>query len=42
MCIRDRYNVSEDKLAMFDELIKEIDSFYDNLENIYSKEVIRE
>ena len=36
-----KYNVSEDKLEMLDELIKEIDSFYDSLENIYSKEVSR-
>jgi V/A-type H+-transporting ATPase subunit A len=36
-----KYNVSEDKLEMFDELIKEIDSFYGSLENIYSKEVNR-
>jgi len=36
-----KYNVPEDKLEMFDELIKEIDSFYGNLENMYSKEVGR-
>ncbi len=37
-----KYNVSEDKLELFDELIKEIDSFYDSLENTYSKEVSRQ
>lgn len=37
-----KYNVPEDKLEMFDELIKEIDSFYDGLENMYSKEVSRQ
>jgi V/A-type H+-transporting ATPase subunit A len=36
-----KYNVSEDKLEMFDELNNEIDSFYDSLENMYSKEVCR-
>ena len=36
-----KYNVPEDKLKMFDELIKEIDSFYDSLENAYSKGVSR-
>jgi len=36
-----KYNVPEDKLEMFDELIKEIEGFYDNLENMYSKEVRR-
>ncbi|MDD4504098.1 MAG: V-type ATP synthase subunit A [Clostridiaceae bacterium] len=34
-----KYNVPEDKLEMLDELIGEIDSFYDSLENMYSKEV---
>lgn len=34
-----KYNVPEDKPEMFDELIKEIESYYDNLENMYSKEV---
>lgn len=37
-----KYNVPEDKLEMFDELIKEIDSFYDSLESMYSKEVSRQ
>ncbi len=37
-----KYDVPEDKLEMFDELIKEIDSFYDSLENMYSKEVSRQ
>lgn len=36
-----KYNVPEDRLEMFDDLIKEIDSFYDNLENMYGKEVSR-
>ncbi|MGE5632739.1 MAG: V-type ATP synthase subunit A [Caulobacteraceae bacterium] len=34
-----KYNVPEDKLEMFDELIKEIDTFYESLENMYGKEV---
>jgi V/A-type H+-transporting ATPase subunit A len=37
-----KYNVSEDKLYMLDELIKETDSFYDGLENTYRKEVKRQ
>ena len=37
-----KYNVSEDKLEMFDELISEIDSFYDDLKNMYGKEVGRQ
>lgn len=36
-----KYNVPEEKLEMFDELAEEIDSFYDSLENLYSKEVSR-
>jgi V/A-type H+/Na+-transporting ATPase subunit A len=37
-----KYNVPEDNLEMFDEIIKEIDSFYDSLEKMYSKEVSRQ
>ena len=37
-----KYNVSEDNLEMFDEIIKEVDRFYDSLENMYSKEVSRQ
>jgi len=36
-----KYNVPEDKLSMLDELIKEIESFYNGLENMYGKEVNR-
>jgi V/A-type H+-transporting ATPase subunit A len=36
-----KYNVPEDGLEMLDELIKEIESFYDGLESMYSKEVSR-
>ncbi|HOR85080.1 MAG TPA: V-type ATP synthase subunit A [Bacillota bacterium] len=34
-----KYNIPEDKPEMFDELIKEIDNFYDGLESMYGKEV---
>jgi V/A-type H+-transporting ATPase subunit A len=34
-----KYNVPEDKLEMFDDIIKEIDTFYESLENMYGKEV---
>ncbi|KUO75438.1 MAG: ATP synthase subunit A [Clostridia bacterium BRH_c25] len=37
-----KYNVPEDKPEMFDELTKEIDSFYDSLESIYGKGVSRQ
>lgn len=37
-----KYNVPEDRLEMFDELIKEIDGYYDGLENMYGKEVGRQ
>jgi len=37
-----KYNVSEDKLEMFDELINEIDSFYDSLKTMYGREVSRQ
>ncbi len=37
-----KYNVPEDKLQLLDELIKEIDSFYDGLDNVYGGEVNRQ
>jgi V/A-type H+-transporting ATPase subunit A len=37
-----KYNVPEDNLQMLDELLKEIDSFYDGLDNMYGKEVKRQ
>ncbi|HYE82605.1 MAG TPA: V-type ATP synthase subunit A [Clostridia bacterium] len=37
-----KYSVPEDKLEMFDELMKEIDSFYSSMENMYGKEVKRQ
>lgn len=36
-----KYNVPEDRLEMLDELIKEIESYYDGLEKMYGKEVSR-
>lgn len=36
-----KYNVPEDKLEMFDQLIEEIGSFYDSIDNLYAKEVKR-
>lgn len=37
-----KYNIPEDKPEMFDELIKEIDSFYGGIESMYGREVNRQ
>jgi len=37
-----KYNVPEDKPEMFDELINEIDNFYDSLKTMYGREVSRQ
>lgn len=37
-----KYNVPEDRLEMFDDLIKEIDSYYDGIENMYGRGVSRQ
>ena len=37
-----KYYIPEEKLEMFDELIKEVDSFYDSLADMYGREVRRQ